>query len=285
VSIRLTGSGDGQKIATTARSGSQSRDLKKVFARLSGGISSGALLFKVLVPVVLILAVVVGNLRPTFAQWFGGVSNLVALFAALFTYTYVVLTAEMVRRITQAQREERRPYVLAIIEFEKHMAWFSVQNIGKTAALNVDITITPDLPAMRKENDLVKNILSKPISFLPPNGFIRTVVNGSGALFKEGAPREYVIRLSYHDASEDKPFVQEYCINLDSYEHAIQIGSLDIASVARHLETIERHLEAVSILATREYHSKFSSAIPPKRPPSRHRRVVNRILERRFGQR
>lgn len=239
----------------------------------------------VLIPVVVVLAVLLGNRYPRFAQWFGGVGNLVALFTALFTYTYVVLTAEMVRSIAQAQREERRPYVLAVIEFERHMAWLSVRNIGKTAALDVRVGITPDFPVWSKKNDLAKNVLSKPISFLPPNGFIRTLIHTSTALFNADAPREYVVFLSYHDASQDKPFSQEYTINLESYEHATQVGALDIATVARTLEIMEQHFEAVSTLARREYYSKFSSAIRPKRPPSKYRRVVNRILERRFGQR
>src|SRR5690606_1179927 len=92
-----------------------------------------------------------------------GIAALSALFAAFGAFATLMQAAEM-----QHQREnEERPYIVAHFEpTSSGMVYFTIQNIGKSPALDVTVTIEPS-PVTHSGKTLSElSLLKNPIRFL-----------------------------------------------------------------------------------------------------------------------
>ncbi len=198
-----------------------------------------------IVPPILGALFLLGVAHPELANRFGGTATFISFLTVLLTYLYVVFTGLMVRQIAKAQEEERRPYITVDIEFEQSVGWLVISNIGKLPATEVEITIVPELVAVRGRK-LSETILSKPIAYFPPGKILRSFVNvGRELLGKEG-PKEFTARVSYSLPERQNRYTDTYSINIDFYSHRLYTSQRDLKDINERLKEIERHLATIA---------------------------------------
>ena len=198
-----------------------------------------------IVPLILLSLFIFFVTHADCANYFGGTVTIVSFLTALFTYFYVALTGLMVRQMVKAQEDERRPYVLAHLEFDQHMSYIVISNTGRRPAKNLTIKIDPPLIGLRN-TDIGQKFFSKPISFFPHGKVFRSVVNSSLEMFKEGFIDEYKFTISYSWEGQTSPVSEEYTTNIGFNKGRWGVDKKDIDDIANALESIEKHLETMA---------------------------------------
>jgi hypothetical protein len=149
------------------------------------------------------------------ARYLGTRAEFTALLTVFLTYCYVVLTMNMVQHMVSTQEGERRPYIVADIEFEDQQAWLVLRNLGKMPAKDIRIVISPALIGY-EHLDLSEKLFKRPIAFFPPGKASRSYIDESPRLLANGKPLKYEVNLSYEWAEQDhRRYQEKYTIDLE----------------------------------------------------------------------
>lgn len=182
---------------------------------------------------------------PSVSNKFGGPSELSNFLIVLLTYFYVVLTGIMVRQMIENQKLERRPYIIADLDFIEHIVWFTLKNIGRSPASNLKVRIEPELKTINKKS-ISEILFNKPIMFFPPNKEFRSFINTSIEMLKDENPQEFKIYLDYQDVEGKEKFSESYLINIENQKHRSFVGTKDIEDIYKILEKINDNLKNIS---------------------------------------
>jgi len=202
-------------------------------------------IFLFVLPLLFILIYILSAMLPSISNKFGGPSELSNFLIVLLTYFYVVLTGIMVRQMIENQKLERRPYIIADLDFVEHLVWFTLKNIGRTPASNIKVRIEPELKTIDKKN--VSEILfNKPIKFFPPNKEFRSFINTSIEILKDENPQEFRIYLDYQDVERKEKFSESYLINIENQKNRSFVSKKGIEDIYKILEKINDNLRKMS---------------------------------------
>lgn len=105
--------------------------------------------------------------------------SVMAILTAVYVITNAVIATIMLRansissrNLTQAlmlEKQRSRPYLVFDLEV-RHRCFLAVlRNLGKTAALNVRVSISPQLKSKISGEEWPTSLTSNEISFMPPN--------------------------------------------------------------------------------------------------------------------
>ncbi|MBI3666395.1 MAG: hypothetical protein HY236_09270 [Acidobacteria bacterium] len=133
------------------------------------------------------------------------------------------------RSLAQAVELEKlrsRPYLLFDLE-SRHKAIHAVlKNLGKTAAYNVRISVTPELKSVIQGQDWVSSLTTNEISFLAPNREISDFIQ-SGPQFSKSYPDlKFEGELLYRD-SEGNSFREPFKIELKYQMRLLHVSEED----------------------------------------------------------
>ena len=188
------------------------------------------------------------------AAWLNANQGLVM---AILTLVYVVATVLIAiimlransissRSLAQAVELERlrsRPYLL--FDFEsRHRAIHAVlKNLGKTAAYNVKILVTPELKSVIQGQDWASSLTTNEISFVAPNREIADFIQ-SGPQFSKSYPDlRFEGELLYRD-SEGNSFKEPFKIDLKYQMRLLRVSEED-NEIPKKLEKIQESIDAL----------------------------------------
>lgn len=209
---------------------------------------AGDLIVFVGIPVTMIAVMVIIGIRVPRTPDMKGILDtlppLAGVATALLTYWYVAYTARMVRHMIQAAREESRPYVVADFEYEDHIIYVVVSNLGKTPAADVVIRFTPELEGMC---NLSQTIFKDRIRFLPPQRAIKSVVHVSWEFFdeKDERPTEYDVHITYRRVNSRDRYVERYRLDLAWFQHITSVSRKGVHEIADSLDKMQRTFDRV----------------------------------------
>lgn len=171
-------------------------------------------LFAIIPTTFLASYIVIALFFPNISKTLGGISNILSFLIALLTYFYVLLTGSMIHHMRSIHIDEYRAYIVADIEFRDKKALFTLRNIGKTAAKNIYVKVSPEIIA-GETLKFSEAYFSKPIGYFPPSRYYETEIHNSSTFLKLGNPREYTIELTYELTNTNKTTTESYEITLE----------------------------------------------------------------------
>lgn len=156
---------------------------------------------------------------------------------------YVVLTGRMVRQMKETSDEESRPFVIPDIDFENHIGYFEVKNIGKLPARDLLVSITPDLIGIGGRN-ISQTLFSRPISFVPPSKVIKTVVDMGVEMSKDSYPKRYEITLEYKWGNKNTS-TEKYVVDFSYRKGILYVNNKGLHDIAKSLEQLAKDFSSV----------------------------------------
>jgi len=149
-----------------------------------------------------------------------------ATWTAIGTWAMVLVLAITLvfvyRQVSEASKlrhEQSRPYVVVSIDIEQRFLFvLAVENVGTTAAHNVDLTFDKPLRSRLKEIEDV-GMLQKPIPILPPRRRMRATWESSLDVFQDEYPHPltYEATATYSDREGRKYGPEKYTLDFRTY--------------------------------------------------------------------
>lgn len=165
-----------------------------------------------------------------------------ALIMLFLTFMYVLITYLMLSSSIKANEENLRPYVIVSLPVNNLKLYFTIQNIGKRPAHNVQIETNPPIETI--QDKVLKGNCNTLLYqyFLAPNQELKNLVGHTPSIISATSTKMFDITITYRDSNEKK-YVEKQRINLDQYIYANKIVVKDNNS---YLEGIEKHLNEIS---------------------------------------
>ncbi|WP_143961236.1 hypothetical protein [Litoribacter populi] len=154
------------------------------------------------------------------------------------TYFMVIFTWESLQKSRQESYLESRPYLIADFEAEEDTLYFYVKNIGKTSALDVSISINPDLKLF-DQFSFNSEVFREKINFFPPGKIIKTNVNTTYEFHEKN--EIYTLYLTYMDPLKNK-IEEEIHMNLKYRRNLLYQKRKKMDDVVKSLEKIVKVL-------------------------------------------
>lgn len=176
-----------------------------------------------------------------------GILTLVYVVATVFI-AIVMLRANSVssRSLAQAVELEKlrsRPYLLFDLE-SRHRAIHAVlKNLGKTAAYDVKISVTPELKSVIQGQDWVSSLTTNVVSFVAPNREIADFIQPVPQFSKSYPDLRFEGELLYRD-SEGKSFKEPFKIDLKYQMRLLHVSAED-NEIPKKLEKIRESIDAL----------------------------------------
>ncbi|KEO72239.1 hypothetical protein [Anditalea andensis] len=161
----------------------------------------------------------------------------------LLTYITVVFTYESLQKARKESYLESRPYLIADFDNEEETLFFYVQNIGKTSALDVKISISPDLNIF-DQISFNKEVFKEKINFFPPGKTIKTNINTTSEFHQKN--EAFTLTLIYKD-SVGKKIKEDIYMNLKYRRHLLYQKRKKIDDVVKSLNKIGKAINDNSI--------------------------------------
>lgn len=172
---------------------------------------------------------------------------------AILTFVYVVFTilifranSKSVKEMKVTREDENRPYIVTYIKSQpKGTVELFIENIGKTVARNIEISITPEFQ-FPKERPLSKStLLNNPIPNMPPN-YKYSMFVGMYWDFKN-EDRTYPVfevEVNYED-SNDKSFTEQFIIDLNVGSDTTHLVEKGIHDLTKEFITFRKNFQKV----------------------------------------
>jgi len=197
----------------------------------------------ILFPALIIIVYLIIIISPEFSTKVGGAPNISNFLIVLLTYIYVVLTGQMVRKMIEIQKQDRRPYLIFDLVFEGHIVYISLKNIGKISANDISVKITPDLPTLGNHPPLSETIFKKPILFFPPGKELKSLFNVSKDILDNNKPDTYNVELIYRWEGQKELIQETSIINIPHEKYVAYTSTKDLTDIYKILEKIKNILE------------------------------------------
>jgi len=183
-----------------------------------------------------------------------------ALLTAIYVIATIILvvitvrSTEISRQSLEAterfERERSRPYVtLRLMNQPLGIIQFLIENVGVTAAYNIQITLNPELMILRgganvypsAETEEPHPIIKKGIPYLPPNVREKNVITLSVERFKRRYPQQrFEGSITYTDVQKNQ-YTDPLMIDLSVNEGLSFIADRDVGTEIEKLrEMLER---------------------------------------------
>lgn len=180
------------------------------------------------------------------------VSAVATVATAIFTFIYVRLTNKYVKLTNQilqtnqmANIDDNRPFVVVSLPSRDDMVYLVIQNIGKSPAYNVEITIEPSLTTLGSDDKQLNSDKLLNLSFIPPQFELHNMVcTPVEVIDKLGKLDPFKISISYKDFRK-LSFKEEYFISLDSYIYG---GKIRQYTDQHYFNKIAKNLEKLNDL-------------------------------------
>lgn len=160
----------------------------------------------------------------------------------ILTYFYVALTWEMVKNIKDESHLEKRPYIIFDVKPQNSFLYFQVENIGKTLAKNLKVSIDPDIKII-KNYTLNTSIFKSAIPYFPPKKQVQTYIGSKSDFFEEN-PISFQVTISYSDNFENN-YKESYNLDLTHIKKELYPIKKDINDLVK---TIDKLVSAVKEL-------------------------------------
>lgn len=185
------------------------------------------------------------------AYFFTIISGLSTAVMAYLTYRTLKENKKNIEtnnKILQANEDNTfqqiRPYVVLSLYSENLSLMFRIENIGKTPAKDVKISIEPELKNLAVFCDVkidYEKLLNQ--SFLAPNIAIQTVLSSTIELYENKEKLGFhKVNISYKTL-EDKELYEEYTININDFLGGIKSATF---SNQRYLNMINKSIKKLS---------------------------------------
>jgi hypothetical protein len=170
-------------------------------------------------------------------EWaaFGQVGALIVAVAA------GVLVWLQVRQGRHIREDQTRPYVIVDFEFRASFVAIAIDNIGTTAARDVEFRFDPPLKTPAG-NDLKIAIFSDGVPMIAPGRRILIPYGSGTSLFSDDntAPLRYKVRLHYTDLTGKRRYDDPVLVlDLGPYKHSM-IGRDDLHQIYQNLKAIKQ---------------------------------------------
>lgn len=183
---------------------------------------------------------------------------LVAAVTAFFILRQLHAAREQLRDARSAQAEQERPYVVVSIdqsEAGSQLMDLVIQNVGKTPARNVRLTLDP-APVRAEETpglELAKaRLFNEPLPLLPPGRVIRTFFDSAIDRKDSDLPTEYSVQVTYEN-SAGETWDEESVLDLDTLKGAMFVTTYGMHHLAKAVREMSKHLSKASVLGRRGY--------------------------------
>lgn len=124
-------------------------------------------------------------------------------FVTIATIVYVILTYRLLRETAKARKSQSQPFIIADLIIKGYYLQLVVKNIGNDSALNVKITVDPE----------INNPFSS-IKFISPGREISNIVSFlSHDESNKSENSKYKFSISYEDPYKEK-YSHEYVIDV-----------------------------------------------------------------------
>jgi hypothetical protein len=184
----------------------------------------------------------------------------ITAFYAWATFKILRVNQAMVVAMRDQQHAAMRPYVLVSSHFRSGtpFIYLSIKNVGKTAALDLELSIDKDfyqLSEKRDDRNIAKTpAFSSPISSLPPGGELLYLLGHGPSLFgppnaEQLAPLEFVVGARYRIeggwVSEKSIIDLRPYLNTDYFNDPISAEIKKVREVLGELKQIRRSIDEI----------------------------------------
>lgn len=154
-------------------------------------------------------------------------------------------SAEQTKLLIQENRivldEETAPYIIAFFDVHEHMVDLVLKNIGKSVAMDINISIDPDISKITDAD--LSTILNKGIKMLVPNQEYRTFLTPTVQMYEKNDKLIFKICLSYKGGFLNKERKYEYTTNLDIYRKRRFTFKKTFDDLVSKIDEIKRAIE------------------------------------------
>lgn len=168
----------------------------------------------------------------------------IAAWVTVGIYVFVAGFAWVqIRDSRRTRREETRPYVFVDLEADRSIFYFTIQNVGRTAAKNVRFSCEPPLASTLDSGGGHRGPLTKTWPFFPPNKEVRAVFDSAIARLNSSAlPFRYAVTAEYESALTNEPYRDTFVLDMDTYRGRMSIGQKSMNELVKAIEDIRNLL-------------------------------------------
>jgi len=167
-----------------------------------------------------------------------------SVFLSILTFIYVLLTYFILDTTNKSTQELIRPYIIVTFPSINHILLFSIKNIGKRPAYNIDISISPPISSLQMDTFKGNCEILQNQKFLAPEQEIQNMVTPVPHLLqmKKNNQMNLNIIISYSDSSGH--FYKEIQdIDLSNYIYPEKIVFKEVKD---HLEDIAKYIKEIA---------------------------------------
>jgi hypothetical protein len=174
-----------------------------------------------------------------------------AVQAAVVVVAAVIAWGQ-VREARALRIDQAQPYVIVYLKetaASRHLVDLVIENVGRTAARDVRISITPPPKSALDQGDDSDRFarwgaLRDGIDTLAPRQRLSSLFDGLIQRFPSDLPRKYDVTVRFRDDRGDRPHEYHYTLDFDTYFGAQFVAEKGIHDAARALEEILKRVTA-----------------------------------------
>jgi hypothetical protein len=165
-----------------------------------------------------------------------------ATVLAFLTLLYVLLTFYIVKSNSKSLKELLRPYIVVTFPIKYNRLYFSIKNIGRRPAKNLNINIEPEIGSIQQQNLKGNcNSLLKQTFVAPEQEFIN-IIDLLPSILRNQSEKIFNIKTVYEDLYGEI-FTESFTIILSNYLYNEMSVNKDIND---NLQLMNDYLKTIS---------------------------------------